>query len=137
MQTVASCYEIESPGLAAFELNMDASIVFMNRSNAVPENDLDLVCDGVEDGFCHITAGNAKETIAEGVPKDRTVECTSRSAGLIHKFHAIDDVTEITQARNEVHPFANIKSNAPEIDHVTALAEIWSKLDQSRFISAL
>lgn len=52
MQTVTSCYEIESPGLTAFELNMDASRLFMNEGNVVPENDLDLVCYGVEDGFC-------------------------------------------------------------------------------------
>ena len=56
VETVTARYQVESPCLAVFELNIDASRVLMDSGDAVAENGLDFVRDGVEDCFCQIAA---------------------------------------------------------------------------------
>ncbi len=137
VQTVTSRYEIESPCVTVFELNINAGRTFTNASDVVAENSLDLICDSIEDRFCQIATWQAEKTITKRASNNLGAECASGAATFIHKFHAIDDVTHIAQPRDEVHPPGDIKSNAPEIDHVTAFAELRCPFDQHRFESPM
>ena len=137
METVTARYQIESSRTAVLEFNIDAGRIFTNVSDAVTKDGFDLVCDSMEDCFREIAAQQAKETLTKRASKNFSVESAPRAAALIHKFHAVDEITDIAQVWNEVHPLGDVKSDAPEIDHVTALAEMRSTLDQHRFKSSM
>jgi len=123
VQTVTARYHIESSWAAVFELNIDADSISTNGSDAVAEDDLDLVCENIEDAFCEIASQQAKEMIRKSASKNFGLESARRAPAVIHKFHAVDEINNRPQLRNEVHSLSEIKSNSPKIDHVAAFTE--------------
>src|SRR5262249_14570969 len=52
MEAITARCQIESSWVVVLELNIDAGWIFTNGSDAVAEDNLDLVRDSIEDGLC-------------------------------------------------------------------------------------
>ena len=77
---------------------------------------------------------NPSDKWVEGVyvyplPQNSGVEPAPHSTAVIHKFHAIDEITDIAKLGDQLHPVRDIEANPPEIDHVAASTKMRCLLD--------
>jgi hypothetical protein len=93
--------------------------------------------EGPPDDFSEVTAGKAGESSLSGARETLRGETSGAAAIGVDKPHLPDLISIAPDLRQQSHPFDQVEALAPKVDHVAAIAELRSNLDDRRLEAEL